>query len=66
MANITGIIEGLKILRGITSDSEYCCAEHDILYGPGKLEDLTPEEIEALNHYAWYWDEDLESWYTFT
>ena len=66
MANIAGIIEGLEILRRVTSSDEYCCAEHDILYGPGKPEDLTPEEIEALNHYAWYWDEDLESWYTFT
>ena len=65
MPNIEKIIAGLQILA-IHAPGKWCCAEHDILYGPGDIEDFSQEEREKLERLRWLWDEDLESWYTFT
>ena len=67
MADMNRIIEGLKMLQTVVPmHKQYCSAEHDIIYAGGRLDDLTPEQVDTLNDYGWYWDEDLESWYTFT
>lgn len=52
------IIKGLQILNKYDF---MLYAEHDIIYA-GEKEDVSEEDVQALDKLGWFYSEEYESW----
>lgn len=72
MANAHEVIEGIKIIAG--GDSKELLekinveGQHDIIYAGNFDNDreLSEEEIEKMDAYGWFMDDETDSWARFT
>ncbi len=60
--------EAFTIFAKYDEKDFYVSAEHEIIYAGwnGKPEELTETDIKELETLGWYWDESLETFYTYT
>ena len=59
------IITGLQILLKYGEDA--VCAEHDIIYAGHDCRDaMSNEDKEAMEKAGWFWNEESDSYSTFT
>ena len=69
MARVIDIIKGLQILaKYAEEDAHIGGAEHDVIYGPPTMGEISPEDREKLRESRWHEGEDEDEglgWYHF-
>ena len=67
MARTADIISGLQILLKYTNDpaAHIGGAEHDVIYGPPLLNDVSEADKQALESTGWICEEDECGWFHF-
>jgi len=68
MANIKDVAQGLMILSKYVDIKDHCqvAAEHDVIYAGPSKDEVSKEDLEALDKMGWKPDEEFDCFYHFT
>jgi hypothetical protein len=58
------VLNGLRVFNKYVDKN--IAVEHDVIYaGSAPPEAMPSDDLKVLEDNRWYWDKELESWYTF-
>lgn len=64
MGKASQIIAGLQIL--LKYGDESVCAEHDEIFAGVDTNEMSLDDVDAMEKAGWHWDSNSDSWVIFT